>query len=55
MALRMKILSDEVNNLTVKWKDSERTNKHEKNNRMVGGADVAADAGHSCVCGGRYH
>lgn len=27
MALRMKILSDEVNNLTVKWKDSERTNK----------------------------
>lgn len=27
MALRMKILSDEVNNLTVKWKDSESTNK----------------------------
>lgn len=27
MALRMKILSDEVNNLTIKWKDSETTNK----------------------------
>ena len=27
MALRMKIVSDEVNNLTIKWKDSETTNK----------------------------
>ena len=27
MTLRMKILSDEVNNLTEKWKDSEVSNR----------------------------
>ena len=27
MTLRMKILSDEVNNVTIKWKDSEIANK----------------------------